>query len=78
MKMTLKVARINAGFKTQVDAAKELGVSKDTISNWEPGKTLPNLRMIPKIEKVYKLSSINQIIFLPKNNDTIVKYERSE
>lgn len=78
MKMTLKVARINAGFKTQADAAKELGVSKDTISNWESGKTLPNLRMIPKIEKVYKLSSINQIIFLPKNNDTIVKCERGE
>lgn len=65
MKMTLKTARINAGFKTQADAALALGVSKDTVSNWECGKTLPNLKMIPKIEKIYKVTSINQLIFLP-------------
>lgn len=69
MKMTLKTARINAGFKTQKSAATKLGVSKDTVSNWESGKTLPNLKMIPKIEKVYKISSIDEIIFLHKNND---------
>lgn len=36
MKVTLKAARINAGY-TQSEAAKKLQVSKDSISNWERG-----------------------------------------
>ena len=55
MKMTMKTARINAGISTQDEASKLIGVGKDTISKWERGLCLPNLKYIPKIEEVYKI-----------------------
>jgi len=64
----MKTARINAGFNTQDSAGIALGVSGDTIGNWERGKSYPNTKMIPKIEEVYKVS-YNDIIFLLANND---------
>ena len=36
-KITLAAARVNAGM-TQEDVAKQMGVSKFTIMNWENGK----------------------------------------
>jgi len=68
MKMNTKTARINAGFNTQDNAGIALGVSGDTVGNWERGKSFPNIKMIPKIEEVYKISYDN-IIFLSTNND---------
>lgn len=52
MKVTLKAARINAGF-TQSEAAQQLNVSKDSISNWERGKTYPDIPVLKRIEKLY-------------------------
>lgn len=52
MKVTLKAARINAGL-TQSEAAKKLNVSKDSISNWERGKTFPDVPLLKKIESLY-------------------------
>ena len=37
-KMSLKAARVNAGY-SQAAAAKLLHIGKQTISNWETGKT---------------------------------------
>lgn len=34
MKVSLKAARVNANL-TQIEAAKKLNVTKDTIANWE-------------------------------------------
>lgn len=62
MQVTLKAARINAGL-TQKQAAKELNVSKDSISNWERGKSFPDVMDIQKIEKVYGVTYAD-IIFL--------------
>ena len=62
MKLNLRAARINAGYKRQVDAALALGVTKDTITAWETGKRFPNTKMIPKIEEVYGLK-YDEIIF---------------
>ncbi len=67
MKVTLKAARINAGFTTQQEAADKIGVSKDTISNWECGKSFPDVPNIEKIEKLYGVIYAD-IIFLPKKN----------
>ena len=67
MKVTLRAARINAGITTQQEAADKLGVSKDTISNWECGKSYPDVPNIEKIEKVYGVI-YSDIIFLPKKN----------
>lgn len=63
MKITLKAARINAGY-TQKQAADELDVSKDTISNWERGKNFPDVLDLKKIEDLYGVP-YKDIIFLP-------------
>lgn len=52
MKVTLKAARINAGL-TQNEAALKLNVSKDSVSNWERGKTYPDIPVLKRIEKLY-------------------------
>lgn len=66
MKITLKAARVNIGLK-QREAAKLLHVSRDTLSNWERGKTYPDALNIKTIEKIYGIP-YEQIIFLPKFN----------
>ncbi|MEM6803227.1 MAG: helix-turn-helix transcriptional regulator [Bacteroidota bacterium] len=35
--------------KTQIEIARELGVSANTISNWENNKTQPNVNQLAKI-----------------------------
>lgn len=65
MAMTLKAARINVNLK-QEDAAKALGITQDTLSNWENGKTFPNVPQIKKIEELYGLP-YSEIIFLVNN-----------
>lgn len=62
-KITLKAARINANIKTQDEAGKMLGVSGDTVGNWERGKSFPSAKYIPIIEKVYNIK-YHSIIFL--------------
>lgn len=63
MKITLKAARVNSKLN-QSEAAKMLGVSSKTLWNWENGKSFPNIKMIQKIEKIYKIN-YDDIIFLP-------------
>ncbi len=65
MKLTLKAARTNAGL-SQAEASKELGIGRDTLSNWENGKSFPDAIKIKKIEEVYGIG-YNDIIFLPHN-----------
>lgn len=61
MQIQLKAARINAGL-TQYTAAKELNLSKSTLSNYEAYKTKPNIETAKKIAKLYGLT-VNDIIF---------------
>ena len=63
MKMTLRTARELAGL-TQIKAAKSLGISVETLSNYEQGRSYPNIIMLRKIEELYGVS-YNQLIFLP-------------
>ncbi len=63
MSITLKSARINKGL-TQVEAAKLIGVTKDTLSNYERGKSYPDVPIIKKIEQVYGVT-YSEIKFLP-------------
>lgn len=53
---------------SQQEAAKLLGVSKDTLSNYERGISFPDVPVINNIEKVYGIK-YDQIIFLTKIND---------
>jgi len=63
MAMTLKAARVNSGL-TQVDAAKLLGISVDTLRSWEKSKTFPDVQNLKNIEKLYGVS-YNDLNFLP-------------
>lgn len=71
MKITLKAARVNARL-TQKDAAHMLGISKDTLYNYEKGKSYPDVLVLKKIEKIYRVG-YNELIFLNIYNDEIVK-----
>ena len=63
MAMTLKAARVNSGL-TQVDAAKLLGISVDTLRSWEKSKTFPDVQNLKNIEELYGVS-YNDLNFLP-------------
>ena len=63
---TLKTAIDILGL-SQKEAAKRLGISDDVLSNYERGKTYPNVLMLKKIESVYGVK-YDQLLFLEKNN----------
>lgn len=55
MPVSLKAARINKGL-TQKEAAERLGISAETLANYENGLSYPNVLVIKRIEAVYGLS----------------------
>lgn len=63
MRMTLKMARELTGL-TQSEAALKIGVSTDTLGNYERGKSYPDIPVLRKIEQVYQVQ-YSQLIFLP-------------
>ena len=65
MQINLKAARVNRGL-TQKTAAELIGVTEDTVGNWERGKSYPDARCIKKIEEAYGVG-YNDLIFLPSN-----------
>lgn len=66
MAITLKAARVNKGL-SQKDAAKIIGISVDTLGNYERGKCFPDVPVIDRIEKIYGVSYAD-LIFFPANN----------
>lgn len=63
MQVTLEAARINKNL-TQEEAAKAIGISVDTLYNYEKQKTFPDVPKIKRIEEVYGVNYAD-IIFLP-------------
>lgn len=63
MRVTLKMAR-ELKKMTQEEAAKKIGVSTDTLGNYERGKSYPDIPTLRKIEEVYGIS-YDRLIFLP-------------
>ena len=61
MAITLKAARVNTGM-SQMEAANQLNISKNTLCNYENYKTIPDIKMSKKIAALYNLS-VNDIIF---------------
>ena len=55
MAITLKAARVNAGYD-QRTAAEKLGIAPETLSKWESGITYPNVPQITKLEQLYSVS----------------------
>ncbi len=59
MKITLKALRTNSKL-TLEEASKQIGISRETLRSYESGKTAPDLKVLPKILKVYK-ADINDV-----------------
>lgn len=70
--LTLKEARERRGMK-QTEAAEKLGISRDTLSNYERGKSYPDVPVIRKIEQLYGIPYEN-ILFLPLDYDKTVNF----
>ncbi len=63
MRVSLKTARELNGYK-QIEAAKLIGVSVDTLGNYERGKSYPDIPVLRKIEEIYGVP-YDRLIFLP-------------
>lgn len=64
MQLTLKAIRVNKGW-TQEEASKEIGISVDTLRNYENGKSYPDIPILKRIEEVYE-TPYNNINFFPE------------
>lgn len=67
---TLKTARERKKL-TQEKAAILIGVSVDTLGNYERGKSYPDIPILRKIEEVYEVP-YERLIFLPLDYDKTV------
>ena len=65
MAITLKAARVNSGLD-QKAAAMRLGVTPETLGNWERGNTFPTVPQITALEKLYGVH-YSDINFFPQN-----------
>lgn len=65
MKLTLKAARVNAGL-TQEEVGKGVGKSKNTIANYENGKSTPDMKTGKALAALYGLS-VDDLNFLPND-----------
>jgi transcriptional regulator with XRE-family HTH domain len=65
----IQEARMNANL-TQEQSAEELSVSRQTISNWENGKTYPDIISVVKMSDLYSIS----LDCLLKGEKTISNY----
>lgn len=52
IKISMEAARVNAGL-TQKEFADACGVAECTVINWEKGRTVPKIEMLPVFEKLY-------------------------
>lgn len=62
LQISLAAARVNAEL-TQTDVAKKMGVSKQTIVNWENGRIIPKQAQLEMMCRIYNIALDN--IFLP-------------
>ncbi len=74
MKMSLKAIRYNKDLSIE-EASKMIGISKETLLNYESFKTFPNVLIIEKILNTYDVK-YDDIIFLPKNYGLTVKRDK--
>lgn len=66
LKITPAAARVNAGL-TQRDVAEKMGVSTNTVINWENGKTVPSVSMAWRLSKLYGIP-LDNIFFAADTN----------
>jgi len=61
VKITLKAARVNADLTIE-EASQKIGISENTLINWEKNRTFPKPEQIKKICEVYNCP-YSEIIF---------------
>lgn len=69
-RFTLKTARVMKKL-TQEEAARKIGISVDTLGNYERGKSYPDIPILRNIEQVYGIP-YERLIFLPLDYDKTV------
>ena len=62
LQISLAAARVNAEM-TQEEVAQRLRISKQTVINWEKGRTIPGVPEIETLARIYGIPQEN--IFLP-------------
>lgn len=62
--ISLAAARVNAGM-TQEDVAKCLKIGKQTVGNWEKGRTEPSISQMMELCALYDIPI--DYLFLPRN-----------
>ena len=62
LRISLAAARVNAQM-TQEDVAREMHVSKNTVVNWEKGKSAPTISQSRELSKLYNMPL--EYIFFP-------------
>lgn len=71
--MTLRALRVNRGLSLE-KASTLIGVSKDTLSNYERGDTYPDVLVIMSIERAYNIRILTDTVnFLTSCTDKIGK-----
>lgn len=68
LKISLAAARVNAGF-TQAEVAEKMGVTANTVVNWEKGKATPSIVAARQLANLYGLELSN--IFFPEEANLI-------
>ena len=78
----LKNARVEIGL-TQEKVAEEIGVSRQTVSNWENGKFYPDIVSVIKLSDLYSVSldellkeDKNMIRHLKESTDTVASRDK--
>ena len=61
LQITLRAARVNAGY-TQEEVAKKMGVTKQTVLNWETGRNKLRIPEMHMLSKLYKIPMDNIIL----------------
>ncbi len=70
--LKIKKARIDANL-TQEQVAEALGVSRQTLSNWENQKTYPDIVSVVKMSDIYHVS-LDHLLKEEKNMSTYLDY----
>ncbi|KIU11828.1 phage element (ICEBs1)transcriptional regulator (Xre family) [Bacillus subtilis] len=53
----LKEARLKAGYKSQTEAAKKLGITSQVLSNYEGGRRDPDTQTLKELAELYNVSA---------------------
>ena len=67
IQISIAAARVNAKM-TQEDVAKALKVSKQTVCNWENGKSFPSIIQATQMSELFNFP-LDNIIFLPSESN---------